>query len=181
VTKVARSYAQAFLEAAPAGYAVERFLEGARAVVRAVAEAPSLRAFLSAPNIPADTKAKTLEEIARRAGLDDFGRRFLGVVLGNRRILHLQEILTGLSEAYDLRAGVVGARVTVAAPIVEAERARIEAALGRRTGRKVRMQVEVDPKLLAGFVARVGSEVFDASIAQAIESFRRAAKEKATA
>ena len=33
--------------------------------------------------------------------------------------------------------------------------------------------------LLAGFVARVGSEVFDASAAQAIERFRTEAKEKA--
>jgi F0F1-type ATP synthase delta subunit len=33
------------------------------------------------------------------------------------------------------------------------------------------MKVDVDPKILAGFVARVGSELFDASATGAIERF----------
>ncbi|MGH9368807.1 MAG: ATP synthase F1 subunit delta [Thermoanaerobaculia bacterium] len=181
MTPIARRYAHAFLEAAAGDDAVERFLEEVRAVERAVAENRALRAFLDAPTIPAAAKSSALAELGRRAGLDEFGRRFLDLVLRNRRIRQLPEILAGLSEAFDAKRGVVAARVTVAAPIGDAERARIEAALGRRTGRKVRMQVAVDPGVLAGFVARVGSEVFDASAVQAIERFRMAAKEKAGA
>ena len=89
------------------------------------------------------------------------------------------EILAGLSESLDARRGVVAAQVTVAAAIGDEERRAIEQALARRIGRRVRMQVAVDPAVLAGFVARVGSEVFDASAAQAIERFRTEAKEKA--
>jgi F0F1-type ATP synthase delta subunit len=37
------------------------------------------------------------------------------------------------------------------------------------------MTVKVDPQILAGFVARVGSEVFDASAVRAIERFREEA------
>jgi F-type H+-transporting ATPase subunit delta len=176
---VARSYAHAFLDAAPPEHPVDRFLEGAGAVERAISAEGPLRAFLTAPNVPADAKASALEEIGKRAGLDEFGRRFFGVVLHNRRILALAEILAGISEAFDVKQGVVAARVTVAAPIEEPERARIELAIGKRTGRKVRMRLEVDPEVLGGFVARVGSEVFDASIATAIESFRTGGREKA--
>ena len=91
MTPLARGYAQALLESAPAGFDIGQFLEGARAVLRAIESDPRLKAFFGAPGIAAGVKAKTLEELARLGGLDDFGRRFLGVVLGNRRILHLAE------------------------------------------------------------------------------------------
>jgi F0F1-type ATP synthase delta subunit len=35
------------------------------------------------------------------------------------------------------------------------------------------MKVDVDRNILAGFVARVGSEIFDASAARAIERFEQ--------
>jgi F0F1-type ATP synthase delta subunit len=38
------------------------------------------------------------------------------------------------------------------------------------------MRVQVDPRILAGFVAKVGSEVFDASALRAVERFVVAAE-----
>jgi F-type H+-transporting ATPase subunit delta len=178
MTPLSRNYALALLDGAPAGFDVSRFLAGARDVERAIAGDPRLKAFFATPGIAADAKARTLEALSRRAGLDDFGQRFLAVVLANRRILDLGEILTGVSEAHDAREGVVAARVTVSSALNEAERGRLETALALRVGRKVRIQLDVDPKTLAGFVARVGSNVFDASIEQAIERFRNEAREK---
>jgi F-type H+-transporting ATPase subunit delta len=179
VTPVARNYSEAFLETAGSDEAVEKFLEAVQAVARAVSEDRALRAFLAAPNIPLPTKSRALDEVARRAGVGDAGRKFLDVILRNRRIPRLGEILSGLSESLDARRGVVAAEVTVAAAIGDEERRGIEQALTRRTGRRVRMRVAVDPAVLAGFVARIGSEVFDASAAHAIERFRTGAKEKA--
>ena len=66
--------------------------------------------------------------------------------------------------------------VTVAAPIADAEKAAIEAALGAKLKGTVRLKVAVDPKILAGFVARVGSNVYDASAAAGIRRFREQAK-----
>jgi len=64
----------------------------------------------------------------------------------------------------------------VAARLDPAERARIEEALARKLNRRVRMKVDVDPKILAGFVAKVGSEVYDASALRAIERFHETAQ-----
>ena len=179
MTPLARSYAQALLQSAPQAWSVEPFLEGVRVVLRAIESDRRLKAFFSTPGVAAVAKERALDELARRAGLDEFGRRFLTVVLGKRRISHLREILEGVSETFDAREGVVAARVSVAAPIDEKERQRLESALSRRVGKTVRMQVEVDPNVVAGFVARVGSNMFDASAVQEIERFRSRAGEKA--
>jgi F-type H+-transporting ATPase subunit delta len=173
-----RPYAEAFLASAPSGYDVAGFLEKASAVKRALLRDERLRAFFRAPALPAEAKRKALEDLSGRAGLDDFGQRFLRVVLDNRRIGDLAEILSALSAAHDKKRSIVAARVTVASPIGEAEKAKIGAALSREVGKAVRVAVEVDPRILAGFVARVESEVFDASAARAIERFGENAKEE---
>ena len=36
----------------------------------------------------------------------------------------------------------------------------------------MKMQIDLDPKLLGGFVARAGSRVFDGSVAAAIRRFQ---------
>jgi F-type H+-transporting ATPase subunit delta len=173
--RFARPYAQAFLEAIPAGYDPDRFLERASVLARAMVEDRRLRAFLGAPSVPADAKRGVLDDLARRAEVDEFGRRFLRLVLDKRRILTLAQILSAIREARDQALGIIEAAVTVAAPLQDGARERIENALARQTGRKVRMTVKVDSQILAGFVARVGSEVFDASAVRAIERFREEA------
>ena len=168
----ARSYARAFLETAPAGYDTARFLESADSLARAVARNATLRAFLSAPAVPHPAKTEALTQLARRVGLDELGQRFFQVMLKNHRLLEAEAILRSLRQENDARDGIVQGRVTVAAPIGEEEKTAIEEALGGRIGGKVRLRAEVDPAILAGFVAHVGSNVFDASAATAIRMFR---------
>jgi F-type H+-transporting ATPase subunit delta len=177
----ARSYAQAFLGAAPAGYDVERFLEAGGTLARAMSQDTRLKAFFASPAVPAPAKKKVLAELAGKAGVDDFGRRLLDLALDRRRIPGLSEILSGIRAEHDRRSGVVSARVTVAAPVGEEDRKKIADALGRRLNRKVRLELGVDETILGGFVAKVGSEVFDASIRHAIERFQRQTKEGAGA
>ena len=181
MTAFARSYARAFLEAAPPGYDGERFLESAAAVRDAIASESRLRLFFLSPSVPIAAKKGALAELARKAGLDDFGARLLDLALEHRRILEIPQILTAIREQSDKASGVVAARVTVARPVGEAERDRIAEAIGQRVGRRVRLQVDVDEKILGGFVARVGSEVFDASVRHAVERFAQMTKERAGA
>jgi F-type H+-transporting ATPase subunit delta len=181
VSAYARSYAQAFLGVAPKGYDVERFLDSAHAVARAMSEEPRLRAFFASPAVPLSAKKKALSALAEKAGADPFGARFLDLALERGRILHLPEILSAVRSRFDQQSGVVAARVWVAAPVGEEEHRRIAEALGRRVGRKVRIDLGVDEKILGGFVAKVGSEVFDASVRHAVERFQRQTKEQAGA
>lgn len=169
-------YARAFLEAAPKGYDVEAFLTAAGGLATAIEKDRTLRAFLSAPAVPEESKRKAVAELAARAGVETFGARFLEVLLKNRRILAAGAILQSLRDAFDAARGVLEGRVTVAAPIGDGEKTAIEQALGTKLNGRVRLNVSVDPKILGGFVARVGSNVFDASAVAGIRRFREQSK-----
>jgi F-type H+-transporting ATPase subunit delta len=180
VTRSGRAYAKAFLDVAPPGYDMEAFLAKAEVLRRAVAQ-DRLKTLFLAPAVPAEIKQSVLDELIALADLDELGRRFFRVVLANRRMGDVSGILAALRETHDHRQGVVEARVAVAAPVDEAGRARIAQALARRVGKTVRVSVEIDSAILGGFVARIGSEIFDASAARAIDRFAEEVKEKAKA
>lgn len=174
-----RPYARAFLEAAPAGYDILGFLAAGETMSQAFAANPPLRAFVLAPNVPREAKSKALAALSARAGLDEYGARFLQVLLRNHRLLEVGEVFRALRDLNDARRNILRVRVTVPAPLTDAEKAAVEAAIAARTGKTVQSQIDLDPTLLGGFIARAGSQVFDGSVAAAIRRFQTQVKERA--
>jgi F-type H+-transporting ATPase subunit delta len=173
--RFARPYAEALLASVPASSDPEKVLAPLRDVAAAVAGSSVLRAVLAHPSVKKDAKRQILRSVGEKAGVDELGSRFLGLVLDNGRVLRLSEILAAVGVALDAREGVVPAHVTVASEIDAAARERVAAALSGATGKKVRANFTTDPRLLAGFVARVGSTVYDASALGAIQQFEEEA------
>jgi F-type H+-transporting ATPase subunit delta len=171
-------YARAFVESSPEGYDFAAFLDAVTALDRALKDNPKLRAFLLAPNVPREAKSKTVAELARRVNLDAFGTRFLQVMLNNHRLLEAGLVLKTLSGLLDAREGILRVQVTLPAAASEQEQKMIEEAIAARTGMTVRAQINLDPKILGGFVARAGSQVFDGSVAAALRRFRAQAEGK---
>jgi F-type H+-transporting ATPase subunit delta len=173
-----RPYARAFLEAAPAGYDFGAFLEAGETMTKAFAANPSLRAFLLAPNVPREAKSRTITALAAKAGLDEYGARFLQVLLRNHRLLEAGEVFRALRDLNDELRNILRVRVTVPAPLTDAQRKTVESAIAARTGMTVQTQIDLDPKLLGGFIARAGSRVFDGSVAAAVRRFQTQVKER---
>jgi F-type H+-transporting ATPase subunit delta len=67
---------------------------------------------------------------------------------------------------------VVRAEVTTARPL-EAERAKaIESSLAKLTGRTVTLATKVDPAIIGGVVARIGSTIYDGSVTRQLEKLK---------
>ena len=172
MTSFARRYAKAFVEAAPAGYDFGGFLGAGEGLAQTFAHNPELRAFLLAPNVPREAKSRAVRELATKVGMDEYGARFLQVMLDHHRLLEAAAVFRALRDVYDELQNVLRVHVTVPGPLNDGESQAIEAALMARTGKKVKMQIDYDPALLGGFVARAGSRVFDGSVAAAIRRFQ---------
>ena len=173
--RFARPYAEALLQTAPPSYDYEKFLASLQSISDALSESRNLKSILANPSVAMAAKEGIVEALSDRAGLDTTGRRFLQVVLRNRRFLEVAEIAGAIRAGIDARAGVVPASVTAASPLAQAEADRVAAALSEAIGKKVRATFDVDANLLAGFVARVGSRIYDASALGALEKFKEEA------
>ena len=62
--------------------------------------------------------------------------------------------------------------MTTAVPLPPETLARLETGLREATGKQITMRVSVDPALLGGVVARVGSTVYDGSIRTQLKKMR---------
>ncbi len=149
--------------------AVERQLRNFLELTR---ESPELRTILESPAVPAPKKKALVERLGERIGLSRVTKNFLFVLLDHRRIALLESILPAFRALLDQRLGLVEAQVTAAAPVGDADRALVEDALRRLTGRQVRLSYAVDPGLIGGAVTRIGSTIYDASVREHLRVLR---------
>jgi F-type H+-transporting ATPase subunit delta len=125
---------------------------------------PQLKEVFANPTVAYDHKRKVLEELISRTRVRETTASFLRVLLKNQRLSQLREVAARYGQVLDERAGVVAANVTTARPIPEELRNALHQTLAEATGRKVRLSFETDETIIGGFVARIGSTIFDGSI-----------------
>jgi F-type H+-transporting ATPase subunit delta len=82
--------------------------------------------------------------------------------------------LTRLVELAAARRESEIAYVTVAEPFAEAEETRLAQALSRIYGRQVSLKLTVDPAVLGGLSVRVGSDLYDGTVARRLATVRNA-------
>ena len=170
----ARPYVDALFEVAGSADSVEALLGPLDAVARALEGSEELRAFLKNPGVGRKEKRSLVESLARAGAAPPLADRLLRALLDRGRILKVAAVLEAIRDRLDRERGVVEATVRTAAPLdAEAENG-IREALEARVGTRVRLRTELDPSLLSGFVVRLASEVFDASLSRRLERARKA-------
>lgn len=171
--KFAKPYVDALFEIAGSAAAVETLLPGLDTVVAALKTGDDIRLLVADPRISRDTKSAILTDLGKKAGLSDLGCRFLVVLQANKRLLHLDAVLKAIRQRMDSDRNVIEAHVESAVPLPDEAKNRLVAILSDKSGADVRLQATVKPEVLGGFVVRIGSEVYDSSVAQRLEKVRQ--------
>jgi F-type H+-transporting ATPase subunit delta len=145
-----------------------------RAVEAAVHDSPQLRGILQNPAISRSRKRAVIGRIAGAiGGISPKVRNFLFVAADRGRIGQLTEIREAFETLLDQRLGFMRADVTSAQGLDDSQRQRLEAQLSRLSGKSIRPFYSVDPALVGGVIARVGSTVYDGSVRGQLETLRR--------
>jgi F-type H+-transporting ATPase subunit delta len=139
-------------------------------VLRGSAE---LHNALVTPAVPGSRKKAVVGRIADLLKLSRVTRNFLFVLIDHRRIASLSGILRNFEEVIDARLGFAQAEVRSAAALSETEQRALTAQLERLTGKRIRMRFALDPSLIGGAVARIGSTVYDGSVRGQLAAIER--------
>lgn len=169
----ATRYAKALLAAAASdadAAAIDRDLAGLSATMSAHRE---LHQALTSPSVRAAGKRKIAAALADRLGLGAVTRRLIDLMAERDRLGQLDELLAVYRERLLDRQKVQRAEVRSAVPLsAEATRA-IEARLSTVTGTTVQVDTVVDPTLIGGVMATVGSTVYDGTVKTQLEKLRK--------
>ena len=161
---IARPYAKALLAVAGSTEAAVAVRDELAAFAAAQRESRELAAAFVNPAVPLEVKRRVLDGVADRMGLSELSRRLLRSLADRHRLARVDEVVVGLTERLNERLGIAVADVTAAEQLGDDERRELLRVLEQKTGKRVEMRVSVEPRLLAGFVARVDSHRFDGSL-----------------
>ena len=160
----AARYAKALFAIAREAGTAEAFVRELEQFAAELRSSRELEVVLLRPWIkPAERQAVAVE-VARRAGCSPLVQKAIGLVAARGRMDHLPELVEAFRALVDADAGRVRASVRAAVAFTEDEKKLLATRLGQALGKQVIIKETVDPSLLGGFIAQVGSLVLDGSL-----------------
>ncbi len=175
---VARRYAQALYQEAEATGQAERIDEDMKGVQESLDASRELDLFFRSPVIAREKKEAVIGKL--------FDGKVAPLIVRLMRLLvqkGREDILPAVVRQYsalrDEQLGVVEATVKTAMPMEYDETESLRKTLEARTGKSVRLRIEVVPELIGGAVVRIGDRVYDGSVQHQLESLRDQLEERA--
>jgi F-type H+-transporting ATPase subunit delta len=164
---IARRYARALFDIARPQGKLDLYAAALEQAAQALAANPELRRVLYHQLIPVREKQK-LSPILFPAA-DPILQNFFRLVLARKRERELPAIASQFRRLVDQENRVLQVEVDAAAPLSAEVAATLQDKLATLTGRRIRLQVSVEPALMGGLIIRIGDRVLDASLKKKLE------------
>jgi F-type H+-transporting ATPase subunit delta len=170
----ASRYARALLDVGVQEKAdLERTEQDLASFVDLFSQHPALAKVMLNPAIPVPRKRAAVGELTARLGITPVLAKLLALLAERDRLVLLPDLLTSYRERLLDHQKVVRAEVTTAVPLGAERAQQIERGLAQLTGRRVTVAEKVDPAIIGGVVARIGSTVYDGSVTTQLQKMKQ--------
>jgi F-type H+-transporting ATPase subunit delta len=174
---VARIYADAFLNALPAGE-VDAALEEFRSFVEDVLDKqPEFARLIKSDTVSRDHKLELINRVVATRASELF-TNFLRVLARHDRLNLLPLILAQAAIEHEKRSGKKRVQVISAQPLSEATIERIREKLASVLAIQPIVESAVDPRILGGLRIRVGDTVYDDSLRARLKQLTHRVRER---
>ena len=125
------------------------------------------------PAIPAARKRAVIEQLLAHSGAISPVLAKLLLLLADRdRLVLVPEIAAAYEQRLMDHARVVRAELTTAVPLPAERLGALQQGLASLTGRQVQLETKVNPAIIGGAVARIGSTVYDGSVTTQLQKVK---------
>jgi F-type H+-transporting ATPase subunit delta len=133
---------------------------------------PLLEKVLLNPAVPVPRKRAAVADLLARAGFTPIVTKLIALLADRDRLVLTPDLLAAYRDRLLDHRGVVRAEVTTAVALDEGRADAIQRGLTTLTGRTVRLSTTIDPSIIGGLVARIGSTVYDGSVTRQLEKMK---------
>jgi F-type H+-transporting ATPase subunit delta len=172
IRRFARPYARAIMDAAGSPQKANALRGELMVFANALRSSNELRDLYANPAIDQARKLEITAQLARKMKATDLAAKTLEVLVRNHRINDVDAILAALAMYVNAALGVAVAEVRSAKHLGPEEIDQLATTLSKKVGKKVELDIRTDKNLLGGFVVKIGSEIWDASVIGKINKFR---------
>jgi F-type H+-transporting ATPase subunit delta len=161
---IARRYAKALVQLGSEGGLIDLFREELTLFEGLFNANAELRSAFANPAFTAEQKKQIMQGLVAKAGCSELVGNFLLLLVDKNRVAFLGQIVQAYAKLADEYSGVIRPIISTAFALDDTQVASIQAALEKRTGKKVVPQVTVDGSLLGGVVTQIDDTAFDSSV-----------------
>jgi F-type H+-transporting ATPase subunit delta len=172
ITIVAKRYAKALVELAHEKNVVDKTRADLAAFAGAVDGQAAVQELFASPAFTPDAKKAVIAELSSKLGLQQTTTRFLSHLAEVGRIRQFRDVQLAFEELLADRQNRARAKVTTAAVLAPAELADIKKRLEAVTGKQVEIDTQVDPAVIGGARAQIGSVIYDGTIKNQLGKIR---------
>jgi F-type H+-transporting ATPase subunit delta len=140
-------------------------------------ESEDLARLGRSPIFSQQEQAKALSAVASKAEMPALASNFLQLLVKNRRLFALRNIIAGFRKLAANERGEITADVTSALALSDTQKDELKATLKAKTGKDITLNVHVDPAILGGLIVKIGSRMVDSSIRTKLNTMKFAMKE----
>jgi F-type H+-transporting ATPase subunit delta len=134
---------------------------------------PTLKKVLLNPAVPVPRKRAAMVKLTERAQTSPTVAKLLVLLAERDRLVLLPDLQVSYRERMLEYQKVVRAEVVTATPLADEQMQAIQQKLASVTGRTVNVKPTIDPSIIGGMVAKVGSTVYDASVTRQLEKIKQ--------
>jgi F-type H+-transporting ATPase subunit delta len=168
----AARYARALLDVAIKESDPERAGQELAAFVDVVQRHPDLQRALANPVVSADDKRAVVQQVLDRLQPSTPAGKLILLLASRGRLVLLPDLLEVYRERLMEHRNVLRAEVTTAVALSPERASQLQRRLAAATGRVVTMTTKVDESIIGGVVTRIGSTVYDGSMATRLAKVR---------
>lgn len=170
--QVASRYAKSLIDLAQEENVLELVKNDIELFIKTCRANPTLRAVLKNPIISPGKKVNILEAVFDDS-LNSLILSFFRIVITKGRSVALFAIAKEFINEYNAFKNVVKATVTTAVSLSEENKEKIESIVSQVTHGPVVLIEKIDPKLIGGFILKVGDKQVDTSIFNQLQKLKK--------
>lgn len=164
INELARRYTTAAFQLAVSEKALDKVSDDlANVEAQLLADAKTAK-FLNSPLLTPAKQVEFIKGVAKELKVNSITNNLLLVVAKNGRLGNLKAVIAAFQQKVAEEKGEVNAKIISATELSEAEVKQISADLGKKTGKQVVVQAEVDASIIGGLIVKIGSSMYDYSI-----------------
>lgn len=173
---VARRYAKALMLIGQSDNKYEEYSAELAAVSGVFEDEKGLNEILLNPLYGRPERRELLFRIIESLSVSETMKTYVMLLFDKRRIGLISEINFNYQKLVDDLKNIARAVITSATPLSEDTVENLKAALSRRTGKKIEVELKNDPEIIGGIITTIGDLVYDGSIKTQLENMKESFK-----
>ncbi len=171
---IARRYARALLEVALESKSLEKTTDQLTSFAQVLQKNQDLSDILLNPAFTRPQRSAVVEALFKAAGgLTPEVANLMRLLVDRGRLGYLPDIARVFLDMADQRVGLVRGKITSAVKLPPESVQKLQQALEKITQRRVTLEEKVDPRVLGGVSAQVGSVVYDGTLRSQLDELKR--------